>query len=91
MRLIDADTLRDEVDSTLNWNTNNEYNMYSDVMDMIDDAPTLDVQPAVHAKWVKNDIANSVIAKCTNCGFDCGAISFKYCPDCGAKMNGVDI
>jgi hypothetical protein len=52
MRTIDADALRDEVDSTLNWNTNNEYNMYSDVMNMIDNAPTIDVQPVKRGRWI---------------------------------------
>ena len=53
----------------------------------IDNAPTEDVQPVVHGKWIKNDIPNSELSKCTNCGYDLGAWSFKYCPNCGAKMD----
>ena len=88
-RYIDADELRDEVDSTLNWNTNNEYNMYSDVMDMIDNAPTEDVQPVVHARWIPASIETEVY--CSNChGFVMYHPLFakdKYCRFCGAKMD----
>ena len=59
---------------------------YLDLWD-IEDAPTEDVQPVVHARWIKNDIPNSELSKCTNCGYDLGAWSFKYCPNCGAKMD----
>ena len=59
---------------------------YLDLWD-IEDAPTEDVQPVVHGKWIKNDIPNSELSKCTNCGYDLGTWSFKYCPFCGAKMD----
>jgi hypothetical protein len=38
------------------------------------------------AKWVASDIAESLLAKCSNCGFDTGAIGFSFCPSCGAVM-----
>lgn len=38
------------------------------------------------AKWVASDIAESLLAKCSNCGFDTGAIGFNFCPSCGATM-----
>lgn len=53
MRLLDADELREDVDRTLNWNTNNEYNMYSDIMDMIDEAPTVEAEPIIRCKDCK--------------------------------------
>lgn len=92
-RYIDADELRDEVDSTLNWNTNNEYNMYSDVMNMIDNAPTEDVQPVIHAEWeLVNEDEN--VYMCSNCGDEFITIDgtatenhMLYCPFCGAKMD----
>jgi hypothetical protein len=86
MRTIDADALRDEVDSTLNWNTNNEYNMYSDVMDMIDDAPTIDVQPVKHGRCV---IDNEGYERCSVCNeHETGMRYFTFCPRCGAKLDG---
>ena len=50
--------------------------------------PAADVVPVVHGKWGDNGIAGSMLAKCSVCGFDCGANSFSYCPNCGAKMDG---
>ena len=50
------------------------------------DMPAADVAPAVHGKWGDNGIAGSMLVKCSVCGFDCGANSFSYCPNCGARM-----
>lgn len=35
---------------------------------------------------VHNGIEGSMLVKCSVCGFDCGANSFSYCPNCGARM-----
>ena len=48
--------------------------------------PAADVVPVVHGKWGDNGIAGSMLVKCSVCGFDCGANSFSYCPNCGARM-----
>lgn len=50
--------------------------------------PAADVAPVVHGKWSDNGIEGSMLVKCSVCGFDCGANSFSYCPNCGAKMDG---
>ena len=57
---------------------------YSEIREM----PAADVAPVVHGKWGDNWIAGSMLVKCSVCGFDCGANSFSYCPNCGAKMDG---
>lgn len=98
-RYIDADKLRDEVDGTLNWETNNEYNMYSDIMDMIDYAPTEDVQPVKHGRWITSEITTD--SGCTSCScchseYYIGDLQnlegdndfVMYCPNCGARMDG---
>lgn len=36
--------------------------------------------------WTPSDVPESVLSKCSNCGFDTGAWTFNYCPKCGAKM-----
>lgn len=41
-----------------------------------------------NGKWVDNDIPDSTLSKCTECGFDLGAYTFDYCPKCGAYMKG---
>lgn len=53
----------------------------------VDAIPAADVAPVVHGKWGDNRIAGSMLVKCSVCGFDCGANSFSYCPNCGAKMD----
>ena len=47
-----------------------------------------DVVPVVHGKWIVSHIPDSMLWECDQCGFDCGAHSFNFCPKCGAKMDG---
>lgn len=53
-------------------------------------APAADVVPVVHGRWVSNGIPDSILSGCSACGFSCVASSFRYCPNCGARMNGRD-
>lgn len=46
------------------------------------------VAPVVHGVWGDNGIPGSMLRGCSVCGFTCGAPSFRYCPMCGAKMDG---
>ena len=59
-----------------------------DAKRVLADMAAADVVPVVHGGWSDNGIAGSVLLKCSVCGFDCGASSFFYCPNCGAKMDG---
>jgi rubrerythrin len=36
--------------------------------------------------WIPSHIPESILDECSECGFSCGAFTFKYCPNCGAKM-----
>lgn len=54
------------------------------------DLPAADVAPVVHGRWVDNGIPGSMLSGCSVCGFTCGAYSFFYCPNCGARMDGED-
>ena len=47
-----------------------------------------DVEPVRHGRWADNGIPDSMLSGCSACGFSCGASSFRYCPNCGAKMDG---
>ena len=39
-------------------------------------------------KWIVSHIPDSMLWECNQCGFDCGAHSFNFCPNCGADMRG---
>ena len=44
----------------------------------------------MHGRWIDNGIPDSVLSGCSACGFTCGAYTFNYCPNCGAKMDGEE-
>ena len=48
------------------------------------------VKEIVYGRWVDNGIPDSILSGCSVCGFTCGASSFYYCPNCGAKMDGCN-
>ena len=55
---------------------------------VLHDLQAADVAPVVHGRWVDNSIPGSMLSACSVCGFPCGAYSFFYCPNCGARMDG---
>lgn len=54
--------------------------------------PTADVAPVVHAEWVVCGDGDNVPWMCSHCGKTTAhkykVIYGKYCPHCGAKMDG---
>ena len=50
--------------------------------------PAADVVEMRHGRWLPSDIPDSILDKCSECGFDTGAFTFRFCPNCGAKMDG---
>lgn len=55
------------------------------VLRMIDDAPAADVAPVVHGAWQVTDRFKA----CSVCGYAFARLlPDKYCPHCGAKMDG---
>jgi transcription elongation factor Elf1 len=71
---------------------------YADAMDFIEAIPAADVQPVKHGHWEEEDIMpydNFVV--CSECGMNLShqnytkeewQESFRYCPNCGARMDG---
>ena len=51
-------------------------------------ANAADVREVVHARWIENGIPDSMLSGCSACGYTCGAYSMRYCPNCGAMMDG---
>ena len=64
----------------------NPFATIADAKRLLADMTAADVVKVVHGKWGDNGIAGSMLVKCSVCGFDCGANSFSYCPNCGARM-----
>lgn len=59
----------------------------ADLVDVFAEIPTADVVEVKHGEWVDNGIQDSMLSECSLCGFPCGAYTFNYCPNCGAKMS----
>lgn len=62
------------------WNT--EY--------VLNSVPAADVAPVVHAKWVdaRDDTYDYICSLCDT-RFPAWLEDWDYCPNCGARMNGV--
>lgn len=100
MRLIDADALKKNMGvaeavkhgnkTEKDWQYSYNTLMRYEIADAIDDAPTIDAVPVVHARWIKIDSSGCNYWKCSACGYPVGVWSYgsHYCPHCGAKMDG---
>lgn len=75
------------------------------VMKLIDEQPAADVAPVVQGRWREDTDPVDGDIRCTNCGIawpkcfrdeiaEQGIWTlqtlFRYCPNCGAKMDGMD-
>ena len=73
---------------------------YNWAITVLDSAPAADVVPVVHGEWLRaDDDWNSLTTiQCSLCGEewcfetddDVSLLNYKYCPNCGAKMDGGD-
>lgn len=64
-----------------------------DFAQLTDDIPTADVAEVKHGKWANAYSSGTNLYRCTECGeyieaIWTGGYDFKYCPNCGAKMEG---
>lgn len=82
-RYIDADDLKSKLISS---GAIGEFGLY-----LIDNQPAADVAPVVHGHWIKEKpdaIVHWGCSACRNCYY-LDEPNAKYCPNCGAKMDGV--
>ena len=58
---------------------------------IIDDTPLADVQEVMHGRWECNYDRGVfyIVYVCSNCGRE-SLVKEKFCPDCGARMEGKD-
>ena len=52
------------------------------ILECIINAPAADVAPVVHGRWTTDGI-------CNQCGCDIPPGEDTYCPNCGARMDGI--
>ena len=64
---------------------------------VLHDLPAADVAPVVHGRWIGAPLCGNDNCKCSECGSWNnihanlrGEIMQKYCPNCGARMDGDD-
>lgn len=98
-RYIDAEKLKcsidSETDSIFDWDMTIE-ELYYNLCKLIDDEPTADVQEVKRGYWIPErdpDENNRIQCfHCSVCDDDfhyIGAfVATKYCPNCGARMDG---
>ena len=67
---------------------------YADFIEDIENQPAADVAPVVNGRWIRFKEHDScyVHMRCSECSAywsdPSHADSFRYCPNCGAKMDG---
>lgn len=64
------------------------------VLEYAENLPTADVVEVRHGKWIdngerdRNGVPKPFAISCSVCGSSAGNSWMRYCPDCGAKMDG---
>ena len=92
-RLIDANELA-ETYCNIDEKFCHEPWALSDILDFLNDAPTVDAVEVVHARWLSYDEHNPDWWGYTDTHLYCSACmeeansQYNYCPNCGAKMDG---
>lgn len=87
--------LTDEIEAYGNPDGNNEPITYGTMLGLlsakafIETAETADVQEVRHGRW-KQAYNNYPKYVCSNCNYLFNNKSFKFCPNCGAKMDGKE-
>ena len=58
------------------------------IPEVIADIPSADVKPVVHAEWICHEPEIGLYYSCSKCGHNALQGMYKFCPHCGAKMDG---
>ena len=94
MRLVNATDLAKEYQFTEDHTSKLTPWTIADILNILDEAPTVDAAPVVHGQWEKHPNMYGFV-RCSECR-DCvvwdewvNNEKWKYCPNCGAKMDGA--
>ena len=66
------------------------------ITNRLNNLPTVDAVPVAYSEWIpkeKADTPYGLEMECAKCGFSVivnDALYFKYCPNCGTRMDGKD-
>ena len=99
MRLIDADELKKSEIKRCGCvpTIGSCYNDEKRFDFVLQEQPTVDAVPVVHGEWEQLcdpyfSKTIPTISRCTACGkkYNLPNISYNYCPNCGAKMDGEE-
>lgn len=96
MRLVDADNIQDQLATLILYAAGTpEGECVEYAHALVDGEPTVEAAPVVHAHWILEDSKDHDIMECSACGgFQNDLVYglrnaklFKYCPNCGARMD----
>lgn len=59
-----------------------------EIMEAIDELPTVEAKPVVHGKWETEFTALLVVYRCSECNCATALGKTNFCPNCGADMRG---
>lgn len=86
---IDRDKILKVIESGANW-----YYSYNTLYEEAQNIPSADVSPVKHGKWLyKGYVCGDTAYQCSACDeieWRTSCDRLKYCPFCGAKMDGED-
>lgn len=91
-KYINANKLKENIKAEQKNNANMGMSVICDwFIEAINNEPAADVQPIKHGRWIGNEVI-----QCSNCNFTMNGNAygklvykcFKYCPNCGARMDG---
>ena len=86
-RYIDAEALDNRIKA--DWAKQEDDKGYGLAHFYIETQPTADVAPVIHGHWetIFDELWNYGFEKCSACGDKYGSFTYRYCPNCGAKMD----
>lgn len=85
-RFIDADAFGKEI---MLFVSPSNPNAYFEILHRLIDAEDVEVKRVIHAHWKGKPLAGFTTVRCSACNscFSGNSGRWKYCPNCGAKMD----